>query len=163
MSESFREMQSQGYDAVSYTHLDVYKRQAYALDIGRKIKAQARQAMKDGDYIGARAPYGYRKDPDNCLLYTSYLLFITYHFGHTKNCRLCDFNSSRQKTKMLLPMPGEKRKPDRYAAPQRLSLIHIWYFMNSLSSSKSSDLFFISKAFLFNKNLSIPYKNIPSI
>ena len=40
--------------------------EAYALDIGRKIKAQARQAMKDGDYIGARAPYGYRKDPENC-------------------------------------------------------------------------------------------------
>ena len=40
--------------------------EAYALDIGRKIKAQARQAMKDGDYIGARAPYGYRKDPKNC-------------------------------------------------------------------------------------------------
>lgn len=40
--------------------------EAYALDIGRKIKAQARQAMKDGDYIGARAPYGYCKDPENC-------------------------------------------------------------------------------------------------
>ena len=40
--------------------------EAYALDIGRKIKAQARQAMKDGEYIGARAPYGYRKDPENC-------------------------------------------------------------------------------------------------
>ncbi len=40
--------------------------EAYSLDIGRKIKAQARQAMKDGDYIGARAPYGYRKDPENC-------------------------------------------------------------------------------------------------
>lgn len=40
--------------------------EAYSLDIGRKIKAQARQAMKDGDYIGAPAPYGYRKDPDNC-------------------------------------------------------------------------------------------------
>ena len=40
--------------------------EAYSLDIGRKIKAQARQAMKYGDYIGARAPYGYRKDPDNC-------------------------------------------------------------------------------------------------
>ena len=39
--------------------------EAYALDIGRKIKAQARQAMKDGDYIGARAPYGYRKAPEN--------------------------------------------------------------------------------------------------
>ena len=40
--------------------------EAYALDIGRKIKAQARQAMKDGEYIGARVPYGYRKDPENC-------------------------------------------------------------------------------------------------
>ena len=40
--------------------------EAYALDIGRKIKAQARQAMKDGEYIGARAPYGYRKDPETC-------------------------------------------------------------------------------------------------
>lgn len=40
--------------------------EAYALDIGRKIKAQARQAMKDGQYIGGRAPYGYRKDPDDC-------------------------------------------------------------------------------------------------
>lgn len=40
--------------------------EAYALDIGRKIKAQVRQAMKDGEYIGARAPYGYRKDPENC-------------------------------------------------------------------------------------------------
>lgn len=40
--------------------------EAYALDIGRKIKAQQRQAMKDGEYVGARAPYGYLKAPDNC-------------------------------------------------------------------------------------------------
>ena len=40
--------------------------EAYALDIGRKIKAQQRQAMQDGEYVGARAPYGYRKAPDNC-------------------------------------------------------------------------------------------------
>ena len=40
--------------------------EAYALDIGRKIKAQQRQAMRDGDYIGARPPYGYLKAPDNC-------------------------------------------------------------------------------------------------
>ncbi len=40
--------------------------EAYALDISRKIKAQAHQAMKDGDFIGGRAPYGYRKDPSNC-------------------------------------------------------------------------------------------------
>ena len=40
--------------------------EAYALDIGRKIKAQQRQAMQDGEFVGARAPYGYRKDPGNC-------------------------------------------------------------------------------------------------
>ena len=40
--------------------------EAYALDIGRKIKAQQRQAMKDGEYVGARPPYGFLKSPDNC-------------------------------------------------------------------------------------------------
>ncbi|MBR4907778.1 MAG: recombinase family protein, partial [Acidaminococcaceae bacterium] len=40
--------------------------EAYALDIGRKIKAQAHQAMLDGEFVGARAPYGYMKDPKNC-------------------------------------------------------------------------------------------------
>ena len=53
--------------------------EAYALDIGRKIKASQRQLMKDGKYIGARTPYakmqrgeyqskicpyGYRKSAD---------------------------------------------------------------------------------------------------
>ena len=40
--------------------------EAYALDIGRKIKAQQRQAMKDGKFVGGRAPYGYQKDPEDC-------------------------------------------------------------------------------------------------
>ena len=40
--------------------------EAYALDIGRKIKSQQRQAMKSGEYVGARPPYGYLKAPDNC-------------------------------------------------------------------------------------------------
>ncbi len=40
--------------------------EAYALDIGRKIKASAHQAMLAGDYIGARAPFGYKKSPDDC-------------------------------------------------------------------------------------------------
>lgn len=31
--------------------------EAYALDIGRKIKAQQRQAMRDGKFIGSRTPY----------------------------------------------------------------------------------------------------------
>ena len=39
--------------------------EAYALDIGRKIKAQQRQAMKDGKFIGGRTPYGYLKAPDD--------------------------------------------------------------------------------------------------
>ena len=40
--------------------------EAYALDIGKKIKAQQRQAMKEGEYVGARAPYGYLKALDDC-------------------------------------------------------------------------------------------------
>ena len=40
--------------------------EAYAIDIGRKIKAQQRQAMKDGEFVGGRTPYGYLKAPDNC-------------------------------------------------------------------------------------------------
>ncbi len=40
--------------------------EAYSIDIGRKIKAQARQSMKMGEYIGSKPPYGYIKSPDNC-------------------------------------------------------------------------------------------------
>ena len=40
--------------------------EAYALDIGRKIKASQRQLMKDGKFIGARTPYGYLKAEDDC-------------------------------------------------------------------------------------------------
>lgn len=40
--------------------------EAYSIDIGRKIRAQAEQSMKAGDFIGARPPYGYLKLPDNC-------------------------------------------------------------------------------------------------
>ena len=39
--------------------------EAYAMDIARKIKAQQRQAMKDGKYVGGRTPYGYLKAPDD--------------------------------------------------------------------------------------------------
>ncbi|MDK9711213.1 recombinase family protein [Acidaminobacter sp.] len=47
-------------------HLKNMINEAYAIDISRKIKAQAQQSMKAGDYIGARPPYGYDKAPDNC-------------------------------------------------------------------------------------------------
>ena len=40
--------------------------EAYAIDIGRKIKAQQRQAMRDGKFVGGRTPYGYLKAPDDC-------------------------------------------------------------------------------------------------
>lgn len=40
--------------------------EAYALDIGKKIKTQAQQAMRDGQYVSARPKYGYLKDPNNC-------------------------------------------------------------------------------------------------
>lgn len=40
--------------------------EAYAFDISRKVRSQARQSMKAGEFIGARPPYGYQKAPDNC-------------------------------------------------------------------------------------------------
>ena len=40
--------------------------EAYSIDIGRKIKSQCRQAMKDGKYVGGRTPYGFLKAPDDC-------------------------------------------------------------------------------------------------
>lgn len=40
--------------------------EAYAIDIGKKIKAQQQQAINAGDYVAARPLYGYLKDPCNC-------------------------------------------------------------------------------------------------
>ena len=40
--------------------------EAYAADISKKVRSQAHQSMKSGEFIGGRPPYGYRKDPDNC-------------------------------------------------------------------------------------------------
>ena len=39
--------------------------EAYALDIGKKIKTQRKQAMREGQYVAARAIYGYIKDPND--------------------------------------------------------------------------------------------------
>ena len=37
----------------------------YAKDISKKIKSSLKAKMKDGKFVGGRAPYGYKKDPDN--------------------------------------------------------------------------------------------------
>ena len=40
--------------------------EAYAADISKKVRAQQNQTMRDGQFVGARPPYGYKKAPDNC-------------------------------------------------------------------------------------------------
>ena len=40
--------------------------EAYSMDIGKKVKVQQEQAIKDGQFIGAKSPYGYKKDPNDC-------------------------------------------------------------------------------------------------
>ena len=40
--------------------------EAVALDISRKVRSQQRHSMMNGEYVGARPPYGYLKDPENC-------------------------------------------------------------------------------------------------
>lgn len=37
----------------------------YAKDISKKIKSSLKAKMKEGKYVGGRAPFGYAKDPDN--------------------------------------------------------------------------------------------------
>ncbi len=39
--------------------------EAYSYDIAQKTKSQIHQAMRDGKYIGGKAPFGYRKSPHN--------------------------------------------------------------------------------------------------
>jgi len=39
--------------------------EAYALDIGKKVKSQRLQSMRDGKFTGPYAPYGYQKDPSD--------------------------------------------------------------------------------------------------
>lgn len=38
----------------------------YAADISMKVRSQAHQFMKEGEFIGPVAPYGYKKDPQDC-------------------------------------------------------------------------------------------------
>lgn len=40
--------------------------EAYSMDIAKKIKAQQQQAMREGQFVGARPPYGYKKSPEDC-------------------------------------------------------------------------------------------------
>ncbi len=42
-----------------------FTNEMYSGDISRKINASLKAKMKDGEYIGAFAPYGYKKDPNN--------------------------------------------------------------------------------------------------
>lgn len=37
----------------------------YAKDISKKIRSSLTAKMKEGKYVGGRAPYGYKKDPNN--------------------------------------------------------------------------------------------------
>lgn len=65
---------NENYDTLtpedSFTGLTIPLRnlvsEAYALDIGKKIRASERQAMKDGKFVGPRSPYGYLKSPEDC-------------------------------------------------------------------------------------------------
>ncbi|GHU38393.1 resolvase [Clostridia bacterium] len=40
--------------------------EAYALDIGRKIRTTKQMQIRDGGFVGQFAPYGYIKNPNNC-------------------------------------------------------------------------------------------------
>ena len=40
--------------------------EGYALEASRKTRLQLQRSMAAGEFVGARPPYGYRKDPEDC-------------------------------------------------------------------------------------------------
>ena len=104
--------------------------EAYSLDIGRKIKAQARQAMKDGDYIGARAPYGYRKDPNNChkLLIDEYAANVVRDMFMWKlsGVSSCDIADRLTKAGIPTPMDYKRSLGMRYKTSFRVKAESVW-------------------------------------
>ena len=58
-----------GYDSESpYTDIAPFKNiinEMYARDISKKIRSSFLTHMKEGAYIGAYAPYGYQRDPED--------------------------------------------------------------------------------------------------
>lgn len=51
-----------GDDMAPFRHV---MNEMYARDISRKIRSSLYAKMREGQYIGSYAPYGYRKDPQN--------------------------------------------------------------------------------------------------
>lgn len=39
--------------------------EAYSLDLGKKIKSAKQKSIRDGEFVGTRAPFGYRKQKSN--------------------------------------------------------------------------------------------------
>ena len=82
--------------------------EAYAVDIGKKVKSQARQAMRDGRYVSARPKFGYLKDPNDChkliinpeIAPIIKMIFDLYLGGMTET------NISLKLTEMEIPTPS---------------------------------------------------------
>ncbi len=84
------------YSTASAPWMNVANEQ-YARDISKKIKGAFKAKMQDGQFIGAFAPYGYRKHPDD------------------KNRLIVDERSA-QVVKRIFRMILEERKPSEIAA-----------------------------------------------
>lgn len=66
--------------------------EAYSIDLGKKIKASTRQMMKEGRFIGHKAPFGYQKMKDNVHkleidLVTSPIVKIIFEQALKRNSR----------------------------------------------------------------------------
>lgn len=66
VNDDFDSAQIKDGSAGVMLHLKNLINEAYALDISRKIKAQQKQAMHAGEFVGARPPYGYLKAENDC-------------------------------------------------------------------------------------------------
>ena len=121
------ESRMHGVESVSYTHLDVYKRQDYDTlysHVLRKIRECARAALMDGEAVADRLT-----NTCDCLLYTS----------SNRMTSLCGICFPGDVAPWLLA--GMWRNPDRNERTKGsdtplLSLIHIWIeqIVNNINS-----------------------------
>lgn len=103
----------------------------YARDISKKVRSAIQSKQRGGKFIGAFAPYGYRKDPDDhnrlvidpCAAAVVRRIFTLFEGGMGKQ------SIARQLNGEGLPCPSEYKRlnGERYRNGQKLdlSLIHI--------------------------------------
>lgn len=109
------------YQTQVYLQMKSIINDEYSRDISEKVRTQLYINMKKGNYIGAFAPYGYRKSaayknkliPDNDVADVVRTIFKLRAEGYSLN-RLAEYLNKR---KILTPFENRKKAGEKYKTP----------------------------------------------